>query len=641
MSESVRFFEGNQWRVRRLLHLLTLTFSVVLLDVVNCTAAPLSGRVAAEIFGEPTLSENVHAVRSRAARLPEKQAFHLLASWVLPDASHPGFRLTGEFTQTQPAPVIIQKTAVQAIDGQLVSPVFDLLELASRRGRLREFRDRVAAIPPSTDDLQNRSRAALLILLNLEMHESAVAEKHFDVLFESVKNFKPASMHDQWPETLVAYRCVKNFPDFVAVGDLLDLLVTQRVHKSIPTGAGAWFVHVPSLVGEFRYRQALKISLQSPEGSLADKPLPGWIPIARERGRTRGRGFPNSTWRWNGRECWHTDGHDEDILLMRSPLRGDFEIEADVLQDCGVLMLTAGTLFGPRNKNGWLSGRFRAGTVVEKADQPFSRTGQWIRVRSAIQNGVARSWIHGRLVSEREVSADYDPWIGIRCWSRAAGMFRDLRVSGNPQIPEAVEISGPACRNGWFAYHEENVDVAGAAAHWLLPGEAADSAQIVGLRRPGMGDSSAESLLRYFRPMIEDGSIDYEFFYRPGELQVHPTLDRLAFLLDPDGVRLHWVTDGKYDRTELSPDNSFPIESEQPATQQLPLKPDDWNAIRLSIVGRSVSLTLNGELILKRNLESTNSRHFGLFHYSDKTAVRVRKVVMRGDWPRDLPSVAD
>jgi hypothetical protein len=50
---------------------------------------------------------------------------------------------------------------------------------------------------------------------------------------------------------------------------------------------------------------------------------------------------------------------------------------------------------------------------------------------------------------------------------------------------------------------------------------------------------------------------------------------------------------------------------------------------------------LNGEPILERDLESTNSRHFGLFHYSDKTEVRVRKVVMRGDWPHDLPSVAE
>ncbi|MGZ0174289.1 MAG: hypothetical protein ACKVHE_32700 [Planctomycetales bacterium] len=278
--------------------------------------------------------------------------------------------------------------------------MFDLLEIASRTGRLNELRDRVEAIPQPTDDLQIRSQAALLILLDLEMHESTSAEKYFDLLFESVKKSKPASMHDQWPETLVAYRCVKNFPDFVAVGDLLDLLVTQRVHKSIPTAAGAWFVQVPSLVGEFRYRQALKISQQSPYGSLTDKPLPDWMPIARERGGTRGRGFPSSTWRWNGCECWHTNGHYEDILILRSPLRGDFEIEADVLSGHAVLLLTAGTLFGPRKKAQWLSGRFRAGTIVEHAGEPFSKTGQWIRVRSAIQDGVARSWIHGRFVSE-------------------------------------------------------------------------------------------------------------------------------------------------------------------------------------------------------------------------------------------------
>lgn len=615
--------------------------SIFATDPKNAQASPLSENVAGEIFGEAVLSENVTLVRDRAAALSDNQAFDLLASWVLPDSASWSFRLSGEFTQTDPAPISDDMAEAGDFESQLVSPVFDLLRIASRAGRLKELRDRIDAVPQPTNELQNRSRAALLTLLGLEMHDSQVAEQQFDVLFDLVKKSQPTSMHDQWPETLVAYRCVKSFPDFEAVGDLLDSLVTQRVFKSIPSGAGAWFVHIPSLAGEFRYRQALKISLNSSTGLLADKPLPGWIPIARERGRTRGRGFPRTFWQWNGRECWHVGGHDEDVLLFESPLRGDFEVEADVLSGHAVLMLTAATMFGPRNKNQWLSGRFRTGTIAEKPVMPFSKTGQWIRVRSAIKDGVAKSWIHGRLVNEREVSAECDPWVGIRCWSRAAGMFRDLRVSGEPQIPETVEISGTGCRNGWFPYHEDYVDVAGSSAHWLLPGEAADGSQIVGLKRSGMDGSSAESLLRYFRPLIEDGSIDYEFFYRPGEMHVHPTLDRLAFLFEPDGVRFHWVTDGEYDRTEVSPDNSVSLDDGQPTTEQLPLKPDDWNAVRLSLLGQTVSLTLNGELILQRELESSNSRHFGLFHYAEKTAVRVRKVMMRGDWPRELPSISE
>ncbi|MGZ0174290.1 MAG: hypothetical protein ACKVHE_32705 [Planctomycetales bacterium] len=98
MSDSVRFFESNRWRVERLRRLLSLSFYIVLLGVVDCATAPVSGPVASEIFGEPTLAQNVRAVRSRADELPDKQAFNLLVSWVLPDAFHSSFRLTGEFT---------------------------------------------------------------------------------------------------------------------------------------------------------------------------------------------------------------------------------------------------------------------------------------------------------------------------------------------------------------------------------------------------------------------------------------------------------------------------------------------------------------------------------------------------------------
>lgn len=627
--------------VSKQLIFLIVASGILATEARDALTAPLSGNVASEIFGEETLSTNVSRLRDRASILPDRQAFDFLASWVLPGDSHSGFRLSGEFAQSKLASEVSGEVNAGRLGSELVSPVFDLLENASRLGRLEELRDQVAAIQISSNDLHDRSRAALLVLISLELNDSRAAEKHFDQLFNLVKKSWPASMFEQWPETLVSYRCVKRFPDFVAVGDLLTWLVKQRVHKSIPGDAGAWFVHVPTLDGEFRYRQALNISLKSPSGPLTDEPLSGWLPIAKERGRTHGRGFPRTSWRWNGRECWHIGGHDEDVLLLRSPLRGDFEVEADVLSGHAVLMLAAGGMFGPRTRNEWLSGQFRTGTVAEKVDDQFSKTGPWIRVRFAVQGGVARSWIHGRLVSEREVSADHDPWIGMRCWSRATGMFRDLRVSGNPQIPEAVEISAPGCRNGWFAYHEDHVDVDNSSAHWLLPGEARDGSQIVGLKRSGLSDSSVESLLRYFRPLIEDGSIDYEFFYRPGEVHVHPTLDRLSFLLEPSGVKLHRITDGEYDRTDLSLDNSVSIEIEESVTGLLPLKPDDWNSVSLSILGQTVRLTLNGELILQRDLERTNSRHFGLFHYADQTAVRVRKVVMRGDWARDLPSISE
>ncbi len=55
-----------------------------------------------------------------------------------------------------------------------------------------------------------------------------------------------------------------------------------------------------------------------------------------------------------------------------------------------------------------------------------------------------------------------------------------------------------------------------------------------------------ESVLRYHRPMLEDGQIEYEFYFDPGKVMVHPVFDRLAFLIDPEGVKLHRLTDGAF-----------------------------------------------------------------------------------------------
>ena len=71
------------------------------------------------------------------------------------------------------------------------------------------------------------------------------------------------------------------------------------------------------------------------------------------------------------------------------------------------------------------------------------------------------------------------------------------------------------------------------------------------------------------------------------------------------------------------------------------MKADDWNRVRLTLRGATLTLNLNGQLVYERALEPANQRTFGLFHYVDTSEVRVRNVVMRGEWPKSLPPVAD
>jgi len=136
--------------------------------------------------------------------------------------------------------------------------------------------------------------------------------------------------------------------------------------------------------------------------------------------------------------------------------------------------------------------------------------------------------------------------------------------------------------------------------------------------------------------MLENGTIEYDFYYEPGKSHVHPTIDRLTLLLDPAGVDEHWATDGPYERTGLSPSNRSTELKYRRGDGPLPLKNAAWNKLRFTLHGDTVLLELNGESIYERKLDATNQRTFGLFHYSDQTEARVRNIVWRGDWPKQV-----
>ncbi len=149
--------------------------------------------------------------------------------------------------------------------------------------------------------------------------------------------------------------------------------------------------------------------------------------------------------------------------------------------------------------------------------------------------------------------------------------------------------------------------------------------------------SKLESVLRYTRPMVEDGEIDYEFYHEPGKAMVHPSLGRLAFVINSDGVSLHRLTDIPREGSNLDPGNLSVEPTRRRGPASPPLRARDWNQVKLGVVDDVMTIRLNDVLIFERPIEPTNSRMFGLFHFADETEARVREVHYQGQWPRTLP----
>jgi len=86
------------------------------------------------------------------------------------------------------------------------------------------------------------------------------------------------------------------------------------------------------------------------------------------------------------------------------------------------------------------------------------------------------------------------------------------------------------------------------------------------------------------------------------------------------------------------PDNVTVEAGNRRGPDRLPFKEQGWNHLKLALAGNKVTVRLNDTIVYERELEPTNHRIFGLFHYADETEVRVRNVKYRGQWPKTLPA---
>jgi hypothetical protein len=505
---------------------------------------------------------------------------------------------------------------------------------------LEEIRGRVDRTSRANDQ-QRRSRLAMLVVVDIARRDFDAALNSLDRLFSLVQSSEHSEFSDRWPEMLAAWAAVQHPETHDVAGEMVDHLIVRDVRSTYPSGNEAWPFQIVALMGLTTYFD-LKTDDASIERFGLAPALKQWAPANDATARSRGTGRPPSHWQLMPGSVDNLAGHGDDSLYFQSPLRGNYAVECDVtaygwrdsyLSVAGTWVVPVSTLTSYRL--GGVRGDRPRRSIKPKLTKPK----EWHRLRTVVRDGVSTTYVNGRKIHEEPLPKDHVPWLAIRSFMRANGITRNLRITGNPVIPDRLKLSALADLNGWMPYFGESIGQ--PRANWQQSGDLPNGGGIVGGLSQDHPGTNEESLLRYHRPMLEDGTIEYEFYYRAGQSHTHPALDRLAFMLDPRGVRVHWITDGKFDRTGLDPANVFDEPKNRRGPDQLPLRPDAWNRLRLTLKGDTVRLMLNGQLVYVRKLEPANQRTFGLFHYADRTEARVRNVVWHGDWPRNLPSIAD
>jgi hypothetical protein len=580
-----------------------------------------SRRAEHALIGEAVLGRRAGAVLDEVGALPAAERFERLAAWVLPGAAHPGFRLQGDFAPGA---------------GTVRAPAVALVEAAAALGRLDEL-----SRPLDGDDPDRRGRLALRALIAVGKGDDAGAA-------EALKGLAgPADpLQAGWPELVAATSALGRPALAASASAVLDALADR------PAVEGeAWTLQV-------LHARALAKGFVRTDSS-------DWTPVELGRASTRGQGHPAALWSVGGGAARHEPGHSVDMLYLNAPLRGDFEVRADV----ATVGLPVRIAYG----GAWATAlpglaRIEAGRLGRTpADQPLQpplkpgEVGDWLPVRLVVQRGVSTTFVGGRKVHEGRLPSDPDPWLSVVVPASVRGAVRNLAVTGSPSVPDRLALANGSDLAGWHAADYDE-PLGGTRPAWEKRGaevygrafDPADAAARQALGEPvvvpnrsgatgpveaavGIPGSLQESVLRYHRPVREDGEIAYEFYYEPGKTMVHPALGRLAFLLEPGGVKLHRLTDGAYERSARAPYNAAVEPDCRRGPSRLPLRPKEWNRAAVALSGSQVSIRLNDVTVYERPLDPADGREFGLFHFADQTDVRVRAVTYRGDWPRSIP----
>jgi tetratricopeptide (TPR) repeat protein len=580
--------------------------------------ASSSDRLASHsLIGEAILGEEAREVLVRTGSQAPVERFEALRKWAAPNSEH-GVRTQGYFNG----------------NGKIEAPVLTLVTLGKELSKLDELAKLIDQSEPEPAQL------ALRTLIQIARQDDNGASASLKALLARVDSKAPDGT--PWPELIAAVSALERPALVEPATALLERLSGQ------PAGT-VWEAQIRHNLARARHVG------HTPEPS-------GWTPVSLARSSEQALGFPPAVWTGNDTELSYAPGCTLEALYAKVPIRGDFELSGELSaekQGQSLRIAYGGAWVGitsdPKHLELGRVGRPALSVVV---DPPLENIRGWVPFRMVVKGGTSTAFLGNRKIHEATLADAPDPWLAIVGTKASSGAVRNLTLSGSPVVPETLELSRASDLAGWFGTFD-NDSLGGTRPTWEKRGDeirgrayepdlANNREEVIrtstfttGFSNTpmiGIPGSLQESLLTYHRPISEDGEIALEFFYDPGKAMVHPALGRVVFLLEPDGVRIHTLTDGRSDKPGLDPGNATTERSNRHGPNHLPLKPHEWNRLVVNLSGDVATVKLNDLVIFERKLESTNSRMFGLFHYADQTEIRVRGMVYRGQWPKIPPT---
>lgn len=626
------------------------------------------------VFDEVQVIESPLSVLQKAALLEPEPRFEFLSRWVLPNDNHDTLRLVVGFTPTgypsslQPDFENSSVTTVRnrvPMGGSIVAPAAELMRVADQLGRLDEVLLRISEAP-SDDTDQQITKLAGLVLVNCSAGHLDTAKNRMADLYQAVASHQQIRSSWKGPLLLAVQAGSQADATAAAARDLAFDIVQTEIGNIKSSEWRSFHRHIMLLAEKCVVQLSNSPLLQ--RGIAAARIAPDSDPPEKVRGLrdirepdagltqwqsstlltafSSAAGGPNDVWHWDGQKLFKASGHRKEYLYFQSPLRGNYEIEFDASASTwrNTHVMIGGHWTGTGSQDRFMLGTLgNPGYAYEELSQRMAKFRTAMHYRAVVRGTSVSFYGNGRLLRTVELSEGHDPWVAFGRLVKNTINISNVRITGDPVIPEQICLSASNDLTGWITYYNESIGGRPEEGRrWCQDGDAASGGIIScgtnGWLEPGM---FAESLAYYHRPMLEDGTIEYEFLYKENGWHTHPALGNTVFLLEPDGVRIHQLTNRILERSELSPGNAVAYPDNRRGPKVLPLRPDEWNLMTFKLNGDSVDLYLNDEHIYQHTIAAHNRRNFGLFHFSELSQVYARNIVWNGEWPKTLPSLSD
>src|SRR5262249_17395138 len=178
--------------------------------------------------------------------------------------------------------------------------------------------------------------------------------------------------------------------------------------------------------------------LAQPDGNFAH-----WASVPGLSASSRGQGWGVPHWTYQDGTVTHLPGHDEASLVLRTPLRGDFEVTCRLrVQGWHEAHVRYGAyqfdLNHDRKQYRLHTSVLHTGPLLTITPPLPATTTNVYRFRMAVKDGWLRAFVDDREIAAERVGANPDPWLMLHAHHMNTGGVQGVRINGTPTVPETV-----------------------------------------------------------------------------------------------------------------------------------------------------------------------------------------------------------